>query len=68
MIQPQMKFIVGVISLPVSFHCGHFARNEISSGDEMSCKHYPKWSLLNGPFFSERLQNKISFHLARSEK
>ena len=71
-IQPEMKFIAGVISLRLFWQKWNFI-----SGDKISCKHHPKWNhmkgnictcvnkndwlLLNGPFISEQPRNEIHF-------
>ena len=43
MIQPEMKLIVGVISLRSFWQEWKFI-----SGDKISCKHHPKWNYLKG--------------------
>ena len=72
MIQPEMKLVVGVISLRSFWQKWNFI-----SGDKISCKRYPKWNhmkgnictcvnkndslLLNGPFISGHPRNEIRF-------
>ena len=72
MMQPEMKLVVGVVSLR-SF----WQKQNFISGAKISCKHYPKWDhmkgnictcinkndwfLHNGPFISGHPRNEIRF-------